>query len=122
MGCLVLHNLNVYTVGGREEWQCFRHHSLFITPHPPPTAHMQFPLQKKRPKSCVRQPAESTRSVHSKRRMAGGGEEEEEEEVVGWREGGGEGGGREGGREKQSDCSTGLGFDRRRSIVLYHFS
>lgn len=95
---------------------------LHYAPPPAHCPHAVSTAKKKRPKSCVRQPAESTRSVHSKRRMAGGGEEEEEEEVVGWREGGGEGGGREGGREKQSDCSTGLGFDRRRSIVLYHFS
>lgn len=68
MGCLVLHNLT-YTQW-EQEWQCFRHHhSLFITP-PTPNPLPACSLHCTKTKSHVRQPAKSTRSIHSK-----GGEE-----------------------------------------------
>lgn len=70
MGCLVLHNLT-YTQW-EQEWQCFRHHhSLFITP-PTPNPLPACSLHCTKTKSHVRQPAKSTRSIHSKGGEDGG--------------------------------------------------
>ena len=84
---------------------------LHPPPPPPTTACMQFSRQK----------------------VAWDSQQRAQEALKGEGEGGGRGGGGGGergrrgrgggGGEKQSDCSTGLGFNRRRSsIVLYHSS
>lgn len=113
MGCLVLHNLT-YTQW-EQEWQCFRHHhSLFITP-PTPNPLPACSLHCTKAKSHMRQPAKSTRSIHSKRRIG----RMEGRESKRWQERGKR---RRRKGVKQSDCSTGLGLDRRRSsiVLVYH--
>lgn len=117
-----LHNLTLYTVGGERgvgvgRWvgwvglggMALPHRSLLNTgwsPHGP--QHCPLPWGQRT------QPADSTRSIHSKEEGSEGG-------------GRGGGGGEEGGererdereeREKRkSDCSTGLGVDRRQRVL-----